>query len=311
MEIIFFSALLFVSLFLVIKSADFAIQYSTQLAEGLHLPRYIIGFLVVAVISIMPETFISITSAIEGTPSLGLGTIFGSNIADLTLVFAFVIFASGHPLKIESKLIKQRLSYILIMIIPIIFGINGYYSRIEGLTLILVGLFFYFYVFKSNPRKEERQKKEYSIKTIILLLLSMATLLLGAHFTVTFGVEVANELSLSPTLIGLFIIGLGTTLPELFFSIKAAKHHRDDLALGDILGTVVADATIVVGIVALISPFTFNSRIIYISGILMVFALVLLLHFMKTGKVLSRHEAYALILFYVTFVAAELLVNIG
>lgn len=311
MEIIFFSVLLFLSLFLVIKSADFAIRYSTRLAEGFHLPRYIVGFLIVAVISIMPETFIAITSALEGTPSLGLGTIFGSNIADLTLVFAFVIFVSGHSLKVESKLIKNRFLYIIIMLIPIILGINGYYSRIEGLVLILIGLLFYLYIFKSNSQKGEKQKKEYSIKTFLLLFVSMAVLLLGAHFTVVFGVEVAHELSLSPTLIGLFIIGLGTTLPELFFSIKAAKHHRDDLALGDILGTVIADATIVIGIVALINPFTFNPRIIYISGILMVFALVLLLHFMKTGKVLSKHEAYALILFYVTFVVAELLVYVG
>ena len=122
----------------VIKSADFAIHYSTRLAESFKLSKYIVGFLIVAVISILPETFISVTSALEGIPSFGLGTLFGSNVADLTLVFAIVVLFAGRSLKIESKIIKNRYLHIGIMSIPIILGLNGYFSRWEGLFLIIM-----------------------------------------------------------------------------------------------------------------------------------------------------------------------------
>lgn len=301
--------LLILSLALVIKSADFAIHYSTRLAESFKLSKYIVGFLIVAVISILPETFISVTSALEGIPSFGLGTLFGSNVADLTLVFAIVVLFAGRSLKIESKIIKNRYLHIVIMSIPIILGLNGYYSRWEGLFLIIIGLAFYFYILKNDGYDIDAPRKKFKTTDLLFLLASMGLLLLGSHLTVKFGVNFANALHVSPVLIGMFIVGLGTTLPELLFSIRAAKHKHDGLALGDILGTVIADATIVVGIVALISPFAFNSRIVYITGMFMLFGTILLFHFIKTGKVLTKKEALLLILFYLLFVSAELLIS--
>jgi len=301
--------LLILSLALVIKSADFAIHYSTRLAESFNLSKYVVGFLIVAVISILPETFISVTSALEGIPSFGLGTLFGSNVADLTLVFAIVVLFAGRSLKIESKIIKNRYLHIGIMSIPLILGLNGYYSRWEGLFLIIIGLAFYFYILKNDGYDIDAPREKFKITDLLFLLASMGLLLLGSHLTVQFGVNFANGLHISPILIGMFIVGLGTTLPELLFSIRAAKRKHDGLALGDILGTVIADATIVVGIVALISPFAFNPRIVYITGMFMLFGTILLFHFIKTGKVLTKKEALLLILFYLLFVSAELLIS--
>ncbi len=301
--------LLIISLAVIIKSADLAIRYSSRLAEGLKLSRYLIGFLIVAVISILPETFVAITSAVEGMPAFGLGTLFGSNVADLTLVFVLVVLISGHNLKVESRVIKNRFFHIGAMTVPIVLGLDGHYSRAEGVVLITVGLCFYYFIFKKNKRESGVGKKEMKVINILKLILSMAFLLLGAHFTVRYGIELARALHVSPVLIGMFVVGLGTTLPELLFSIKAARRAYDGLALGDILGTVVADATVVVGLVAMISPFDFNQRIIYISGVCMVFATVLLFHFMKTGKTLTKKEALLLLFFYFVFVTAELLIN--
>jgi len=301
--------LLILSLALVIKSADFAIHYSTRLAESFNLSKYVVGFLIVAVISILPETFISVTSALEGMPSFGLGTLFGSNVADLTLVFAIVVLFAGRNLKIESKIIKNRYLHIGIMSIPIILGLNGYYSRWEGLFLIIIGLAFYFYILKNDGYDIDAPREKFKITDLLFLLASMGLLLLGSHLTVKFGVNFANGLHISPILIGMFIVGLGATLPELLFSIRAAKHKHDGLALGDILGTVIADATIVVGILSLISPFAFNPRIVYITGMFMLFGTILLFHFIKTGKVLTKKEALLLVLFYLLFVSAELLIS--
>lgn len=301
--------LLIISLAVVIKSADLAIKYSTKLAESFHLSKYVVGFLIVSVISILPETFISITSAFEGIPAFGLGTLFGSNVADLTLVFVLVIFLSRRNLKIESKIIKNSFLYIGIMLIPILLGIDGFYSRLEGIVLILIGLLFYVFVLKKSNYDTKVDRQKFKPVYLFLLLLSMGALLLGSHLTVGYGVDLAKTLGVNPILIGMFVVALGTTLPEMLFSIRASRHHHDDLALGDILGTVIADATIVVGIVAVISPFVFNPRIVYITGIFMVLATILLFSFMKSGKVITKKEAFLLLLFYLLFVSTELLVD--
>jgi len=263
----------------------------------------------VAVISILPEMFIAVTSAIEGVPSFGLGMLFGSNVADLTLVFAMVVLIAGRSLKVESKIIKNRYLHIGIMSLPILFGLNGYYSRWEGLFLIVLGLAFYYYIFKNDAYDIDAPREKFKYTDLILLLISMGMLLLGSHFTVKFGVNFANYINFSPVLLGMFVVGLSTTLPELMFSVRAAKHNYDGLALGDILGTVVADATIIVGIIAIISPFAFNPQIVYVAGMFMLFGTVLLFHLMKTGKVLTKKEALSLIVFYLLFVSAELLIN--
>ncbi|MDP2647800.1 MAG: hypothetical protein Q8P35_00950 [Candidatus Yanofskybacteria bacterium] len=307
-----FSFLIFLalSIFLVVRSADFAIFYSTKVAKSFLLPKYVLGFIVVAVIGILPEAFISVSSALKDIPSFGLGTLFGSNVADLTLIFALVVLISGRELKIESKIINNRFFYVAIIALPIIFGLNGYYSRPEGVILILAGFLFYFLILRKSGFSVDAVKESFSARDIALLVISMATLLIGAHLTVQYGVDLAQSININPVIIGMFIVALGTTLPELLFSIRAAKHQHDSLALGDILGTVVADATIVVGIMAVIKPFVFQQSIIYVTGVFMVLAISLLMYLMRSGRVLMKREVFILLVFYLVFVSAELFIGI-
>jgi cation:H+ antiporter len=309
MQTLTFIFILFLSLFLVIKSADLAIHYSSKVAKSFLLPKYVIGFLVVAFIGIMPEVLISVTSALKGMPSFGLGTLLGTNIANLSMTFALVVILSGKSLKVESRVIKKKFLYIGTISIPILFGLNGYFSRLEGIILIVTGIIFYYFVLTRARFDAEATREKFSIKDFSFLLLSMALLLVGAHLTVKYGIDFANHLNINPILIGMFIVGLGATVPELFFSLRAAKQKHDSLALGDILGSVLADATIVIGLVALISPFAFDPSIIYKTGFFMIFAASLLMYLMKTGKVLTRHEAYLLLVFYLVFAFTEIIIN--
>lgn len=304
-----FFIVLVASLFLVIKSANFAIKYSSSLAEIFNLPKYVIGFVIVAVVSVLPEGFISVTSALNNIPSFGLGTLFGSNIADMTFVVSLVIFFSRKKIKIESHFIKNKFFYLGAIAVPIFFGLNGYYSRMEGIFLIITGLVFYYLILRKNIHSAKVNREKFKIKHIIFLLLSIGGLLLGSNLTVKYGVYLAQGLSISPVLIGMLIVGLGTTLPELIFSIKAAKKNCDDLALGDILGTVIADATIIVGIMALIKPFSFNMRLIYITGFFMFAGMLLLFYFMESDRAIKKKEAFLLFIFYVIFVLTEFFVN--
>lgn len=303
-----------VSVFLIIKGATLSTKYSFKIAENYKISKYIVGFIIVAIISIIPETLVAINTAIQGVPSMGLGTLFGSNIADLTLVFAIVVFYAGRSMKVEGKIIKENITYPFFLLIPIVLGFDGFYSRWEGLGLIIAGLVFYFL---SLRRNNERRVATVNIptdnpnkkKNILFLLLGMFLLLVGSHFVVSSSIEIANSLKVSSVAIGMLAIGLGTTMPELFFCLSAVRKNHDALAIGDILGTVLADATIVIGILAMINPFAFPQKIIYVAGVFMVAASFLLFFFMRTGKSLSKKESYLLVFFWILFVTIELVLN--
>ncbi|OGY96897.1 MAG: hypothetical protein A2543_00910, partial [Candidatus Komeilibacteria bacterium RIFOXYD2_FULL_37_8] len=299
-----------ISLWVVIKGATLATKYSVKLAENFHLSKYIVGFIVVAFISILPETLIAINSAMDGIPEFGLGTLFGSNVADLTLIFAILIIYAGRGIKIESKVLKNVRLYPFFFLLPLIFGLNGHYSRIEGAGLILAGSLFYYLVFRSGVEKVKALPNgEGKYKNLTFLLFAMVLLLAGAHFTVSSATALAESLKISPILIGLLVVGLGTTMPELFYSLKSMKRKDDGLAIGDILGSVLADATIVVGILAFISPFSFPVKIVYITGVFMMVAALVLLYFMRSGRVISRKEGYLLLMFWLAYVVAEFMMS--
>lgn len=297
-----------ISLLLVIKSSDYAIKYSSKLAHSLRLPTYVVGFIIVAIISILPETFISIDSALRGIPSFGLGTLFGSNVADLTLIIAIILFFTTQGIRVGSKILESNKWYPFFIALPIFAGIDGYYSRLEGLFLVVAGAFFYYVTFRKNYAQgapEIEEHSQFHIKDFMQLLASMALLLFGAHLTVQYSTSFAHTMGINSFLVGMFIVGLGTTLPELIFSIKAVRHKESNLALGDILGTVISDATIAVGAIALISPFAFPQRIIYVTATFMLIATLLLFTFMRSGKNLSKKEALFLFLFYIIFALTE------
>jgi cation:H+ antiporter len=147
------------------------------------------------------------------------------------------------------------------------------------------------------------------LRTSLFLILSLVALLLSAFLTVRFATNFAYDAKIPAVLIGLTIIALGTCLPELIFSIKAVRRNHDQLALGDILGTVITDATIILGLVALISPFSFNPYRIYITGTAVFLAGIFATIFMKTDKTINKREGIFLILFYIIFVFVEFFIN--
>jgi len=298
------------SLFLVVKGATLATKYSAKLAESFHVSKYIVGFIVVTFVSILPETLISISSAIKGIPEFGLGTLFGSNVADLTLIFAILIIYAGRGIKIKSRVLKDVGLYPSFLLLPLLFGLNGHYSRIEGAALIISGAIFYYMVFKNGAgisAKLHNGGDKY--KNLFFLFFAMALLLVGSHLTVTSATVLANALNIAPILVGMLVVSLGTTMPELFYSLKSVKKTDDELAIGDILGTVLADATIVVGILAFINPFSFPIGIVYVTGAFMIVASLVLLKFMHSGRVITKKEGYMLLAFWVVYVVVELLAN--
>lgn len=295
------------ALSIVIKGSTMATTYASRFAESLGISKYAVGFMVVSIISILPETFIAINSALSGVPAFGLGMLFGSNIADLTLVFALMVFYAGRSLKVESKVLRNQALYPFILLLPLLLGLDGQYTRVEGATLIVMGLLFYHSTLRHSrllPSTTTSSSRAH-YQSLFMLIGSTVLMVVGAHFTVTSASAIASALSVSPVLIGMLVVGLGTTMPELFFGLRSVGAKEDGLAVGDMLGTVLADATVVVGILALIQPFAFPQQIIYLTGAFMVAAAFALLYFMRSGRSISRREAWLLLAFWLVFVLVE------
>ncbi len=303
--------ILFGALFVLARGAMLSTRYAVRLAENFRLSKYVIGLIVVAVISILPETFISINASLSGMPEFGLATLFGSNVADLTLVFVIIMAVTGKNIKIEKKILKNNLVYPFIFFIPILMGLNGHYSRIEGLILILTGVIFYYFELRNglNNAPDVPVQAGGKARNFMGLLSGMIMLLLGSHLAVDEAARLAGGLGVAPILIGMLIVGIGTTIPEMLFSLHAVKQHHNSLAVGDILGTVLADGTIVVGLLALLNPFYFPQNIVYVSGVFMLLAAFILSYFLRTGRVLTRKEGLLLFAFWIVFAITEYLIN--
>ena len=291
------------------KSGAYAVKAVAHLARVMHATEFVTSFILIAFVSSLPEAFISIVSAIKGDPSLGIGTLLGSNIADLTLILGIVGLA-GKRLPIHSSIIRRDIFFVALTILPVLLGLDGTLSRIDAVALITAGIAFVYVLMKERPYfHEEHHEYNHLAKSITVLIVSLTLLLLSANAIVWSTHSLAIGLGVSSILIGLVFTALGTTLPELTFSLQSIKKKHASLALGDILGVVVVDATIMVGITALIAPITLNLAIFGIIALFTVFAAVFAMLFMRSGEKLNQEESLALIFFYLAFVLVQFLMR--
>ncbi|HPD82112.1 MAG TPA: hypothetical protein PK357_03370, partial [Candidatus Pacearchaeota archaeon] len=199
------------SLIILIKFAGYAIKYSSRLAKALHLPEFLVSFFIIAVISVLPEATISIISAFRGEAELGLGTLLGSNVADLTLVFGIVTLFSSGGIQVKSKILNDKFFYLILLLFPLLLGFDGKFSRIDGIILITLGVLFFFRTYMESKRfrkKFNNQKKEPFKKSLFLLILSLAVIIASAYFTVKFAINFSMDAKISEILIGLAIVAL-------------------------------------------------------------------------------------------------------
>jgi len=262
----------------------------------LNLSEFVVSFFVIALISAFPEASISIFSALDGVPELGLGTLLGSNVADLTLVFGLTALMSSRGIHVRSEILKKDFVYLALLLFPLLLGMDGYLSRGNGVLLVLGGLSFFFTLSIESGmfhKKMDHLKKFSTVKSLVFLVTSAAVLIISSKYAVEYATAFARDIGIPSTLIGLTMISIGVCLPEFMFSLRAVKNDCDSLALGDVLGTVITDATIVLGLVAIIRPFRFDPLIIYVTGTAMFFAGLLAVIFISSDRVLTKKEGPA------------------
>lgn len=289
----------------------------TRMAKFLGWREFVVAFFVVAFAATIPNFFVGISSAIHKIPQLSFGDIVGGNLIDLTLAVAIAtLFAKGLPA--ESRTVQTTSIFtIIIAILPLLLILDGTLGRGDGIILILVFGFYIFWLFSKRERftmiydgskipiiKEFRN----FIKDLGKVILGIMILLLAAEGIVRASSFFAQSLNLSLALIGILIVGIGNSIPETYFAIASARRGKTWMILGDLMGSVVAPATLVLGIVALICPieiFDFSS--FAIARFFLIIAAIFFFFFVRTGRKITKKEALFLLGIYITFILVEIL----
>ncbi|MFH1399711.1 MAG: calcium/sodium antiporter [Candidatus Woesearchaeota archaeon] len=297
-----------ISCIILVKSSSFLVKSLLKISQYLNLNEFTVGFIIMAVSTSLPELFIGITSAINKTPELTVGNVIGSNILDLTLIVGIVaILAKG--IKITSKIIKRDVFYMLaILVVPLLLALDRTLSRIDGIILVLIFVLYIWQMIKQERRFHKTMNtvnKQEALSFLFIAFVSIIILLVSSKFVVEFATSLSVDLGIPHILIGLFIISVGTCLPELITGTKAVLARHDELAMGDLLGSVITNSTLVLGTAAIIYPLSIDIVIFFSSGIFMVLMAFIFMTFAESEKGISWKEGMSLILLYLFFVIIE------
>lgn len=261
--------LLIIGFILLIKGADYFVEGSSNLAKALKIPTLIIGLTVVAFGTSAPEAVVSIVASTKGSNEIALSNIIGSNIFNLLAVLGISAIVKG--LKASRQIItKDFLFSILATLILIAMMFDKFLSgdklniitRGEGLVLLSI-LVLYVYSLILTASKEKKlikEKHKLTPKDILMLVLGLSAVILGGELVVKSSQQIALNLGISETLVGLTIVSIGTSLPELVTSIVAAKKGETDIALGNVIGSNIFNILFVLGISSTLSPILVNNQ---------------------------------------------------
>ncbi len=247
-----------------IYGADFIIKESERIALHFNISHFVIGATLVAFGTSLPEMAASMMAASQGKVDMAVANVIGSVIFNITLVLGIVFFIakSMNPsrdlFKLDSAWVVMPLIIFLVMIQ------DGVIGRVDAIIFLFIMVSYLFFLFTSSKEDLEGEidasltKKFNWGKSILLLSIGFAFTLGGANFVVESGTNIAHQLGVSEWIIGLFLISLGTSLPELVVSLVAIKKGNADMSVGNIIGSNVANFSMVLGGSALIEPLTIN-----------------------------------------------------
>ncbi len=303
---------------LLIKGADLLVDGASSLAKRYSLSELVIGLTIVSFGTSTPELIVNIFASFNGSSDLAIGNIFGSNIANILLILG--CSALIRPLPIQRSIYFTEIPISLVATFMIGFLANAnlfvqtsglWISRYDGILLLLFFGLFMTYIFvvardKSNGLAAERVNDEILImsvkKSVIFMVIGIIALFVGGKWIVDGAVHMAREIGLSESFIGLTIIAVGTSLPELVTSMVAAKKGRADMAIGNVIGSNIFNIFWILGLSAVIKALPFD--VINNMDILMlIFASTLLIFAVINGKkpVVSRFEGIVFVTVYVGY----------
>lgn len=308
--------ILFGSFVLLTFSGKWLIDALSRIGVCLKLKEFVLAFFIMGVGATIPNLIIGVTSALKKIPELSFGDVMGANIFDLSIVLGLAALISRGGLSSGSRTIQgSSIFMVVIALLPIFLIFDGTLSRMDGILLLFgfaayaVWLFSkkdrFTKVYENCPQKFTRKE---IIKDISVIFTGLGLLFIGGQGVVYSATFLYETFHLPLGLIGMFIVAIGTCMPETFFTLHAARKGQDWMILGNLMGNVVITSTFILGIVSLIGPIQITdfspfaiARFFLIIAVLSFFLLI------KTGQKITRREGLVLIGIYVSFLIVEIL----
>ncbi len=305
MEILLQLLLLAIGFVLLVKGADWFVDGTSGIATRLKIPQLVIGLTIVAMGTSAPEAAVSITAALKGSAEITIGNIVGSNILNIFIILG--LSALVTPLAVAKSTIKIDIPVVIAITgILVGMGYDGTVTLLEGLLLLVIFASYIGYLmyvaFKERKENDEEVKDISIAKACIWTLVGLCLIVLGSDVAVDAATNIAKILGLSERFIGLTIVALGTSLPELFTSVSAAKKGNADIAIGNIVGSNIFNILFVVGLSAMVIPVPFAKGFRFDAIVSAIAAVLLLLCVLKDKK-LNRWAGVLMLLSYAVYFA--------
>ena len=262
---------------MLIKGADWFVEGTSGIARKMGIPQLVVGLTIVAMGTSAPEAAVSITAALKGTADIAVGNVVGSNILNIFIILGVTSVIT--TVAIQKSTLKIEIPYmIFISILFVVMGMSGNkISRIEGVILWVFFIIYLVYLFiLAKNGKEENEKVETStIKLLLSAIVGAVIVVLGSNVTVDSATAIAKAFGMTDRFIGLTIVALGTSLPELVTSVTAARKGNADIAIGNVVGSNLFNILFVLGTSSLIIPIDYKSNFL-IDGIVAIAACIIL-----------------------------------
>lgn len=307
MEILLQIVLLVVGFIMLVKGADWFVDGAAGVADRFGIPQLVIGLTIVAMGTSAPEAAVSVTAALKENAGIAIGNVVGSNILNILIILGLtsVIIATA----VAKSTIKIEIPYMLIITgILLAMGFTGnVVSFVEGIILWVLFIVYLTYLFimakKNKEEVEEEAKKSPMWKLLLGVVVGLVLVVLGSDVTVDAATALATAIGLSERFIGLTIVALGTSLPELFTSVSAAIKGKADIAIGNIVGSNIFNILFVIGTAALITPVPFEPNFRIDSVIAIAAGVMLLVCVLNKDNKLKRPHGVIMLLSYAIYFA--------
>ena len=264
MSLIFAVVILIIGFVLLTKGADYFIENSASFAEEKGISPHVVGVTIVAFGTSLPELLVSIISSLQGYNDLALGNIVGSNISNIGLVLAISTFIFYYVLKTDISPAEDANNDSYVMLIAVLllyfFATDKLISQIEGIVFFSLYIIYIFWLYKRT--KAEEVISEDSKTSYLFLIGGLIALLIGAQLTVDSAVEIAIAVGIPEIVVGLSVVAVGTSLPELAGTISAARMGHKEIAVGNVIGSNIANIFLVMGVLSIINPISVENFVV-------------------------------------------------
>lgn len=291
---------------LLVYGGDWLVDGATAIAQKARLSSMVIGLTVVGFGTSMPELLVSTQAALQGNSGIAIGNVVGSNIANIALILGLT--ALIHPCPSDRKTLHIDTPFmILACVLLTAIGLTGTIGRVAGIIGVFLLATFIVWQIRDSRRKTqaepETEQPKYKVwQACLLVLFSLGCLSLGADRLIAGASGIARAFGVSDRIIGLTIVAVGTSLPELFASVTAARKGETDMAIGNVIGSVTFNILSVIGISAAICPIHETNVGFVFDYLLMSFLGFLLWVFLRTRHLLERYEGMILFGIYVAYI---------